>query len=117
MASASNVATTRPPCARVAAALVAALPASTQPSSATTTVGSLSSGRPRRSLYRLTGEPSGLRPARRGRAHDRPVVPVGADRGEDVDDDGAVRTGDDVVRSIAEDPPRAARAEVASLAV
>src|SRR6185503_2007339 len=108
---------TRPPSASVEAAFVAALPASTQPSSATTTVGSFSSGMPRRSLYRLTKEASGLRPARRRRADDPLVVPVGANRREYVDDDGALRSGHHVVGPVAEDPPRPAGTEVARLAV
>src|SRR5437773_485785 len=93
--SASNVATTRPPWARIEAAFVAALPASTQPSSATTTAGSLSSGSWRRSLYRVTSRTSRLGPPRRGRADDRLLVPVGADRREHVDDDGALGPGQD----------------------
>src|SRR5688500_1746716 len=106
----------RPPCASVAAAFVAALPASTQPSRATTTVGSFISGSWRRSLNRLTR--SCLGPPRRWRAVDhRPVVPFGPDGREDVDDDGALGAGDDVVRSVAEDPPGATGSQVARLAI
>src|SRR4051794_34108651 len=112
----------RPPWASAAAAAVAELPASTQPSSATTTDGDSMAGRPRRSLYRLivvealgSGR-SGLRPARRGRRFDDDLrIPVLSDRREDVDDLGALRPDDEVVRHVAEDPPRGPGPDLARL--